>query len=141
MPPTCRQYQRSARNSPDGETRESRYSSNSRRPRSRAARRAGARAGAVVLFQAASAWVRFSLVSRVQRRSAFGSRKSPIPREDDRLRARPDAELVEHVRDVISNRLIADGEPVRNIRVAESIRQQEDNIAIPRRMGYDGRII
>jgi len=34
--------------------------------------------------------------------------ETTLDREDDRLRARPDAEFVEHIRDVITNGLFAD---------------------------------
>jgi len=53
--------------------------------------------------------------------------------EDHRLRARPDAELVEEVGDVIADGLLADGEALRDLRVAEPLGHQRQHLPLARR--------
>ena len=58
--------------------------------------------------------------------------KPMIAREDDRLRARPYPELVEDVRRVIANGLIADRQTLRNLRVGEPLGHQRQNLSLAR---------
>src|SRR5437762_8749106 len=67
--------------------------------------------------------------------TVFGRTSTPEPAvdgEDDRLGARPHAELVEEIGDVIADRLFADGEALRNLRVAEAFRDQRQHLPLAR---------
>src|SRR5215212_8734168 len=53
-----------------------------------------------------------------------------VPREHDRLRPRPDTELVEQVRQVIPDGLLADAEPLGDLRVAQPLPEQRQRLAL-----------
>src|SRR5687768_14171504 len=68
-----------------------------------------------------------SLVGKVPCPTASDA-KAVVAREYDRLRARPHAELVEQIRGVIANCLLADGKALGNVGVAESSRDQRQHL-------------
>src|SRR5689334_4945096 len=64
-----------------------------------------------------------------------------VAREDDRLRARPHSQLVEDIRGVITDRFLADGETVRDIGIAQSLRNQPEDLPLAaRQRGKYGRV-
>jgi hypothetical protein len=74
-------------------------------------------------------------ISRKDFRVADGRRsiaEAAVAGKDNRLRACPDAELVEKIGDVIAHRLFADCEPRRNLRVAEAFGEQREHFALTR---------
>src|SRR5262249_10263629 len=67
--------------------------------------------------------------------------ESPVPCEDDRLRAAPDAELVEEIRDVVADGLLADREAPADVGVGETLRNQRQDLALSRRGLREGGIL
>src|SRR6185503_17081237 len=65
--------------------------------------------------------------------------KPVIAREHDRLRARPDAELVEQIRRVIAHGLLADLQTRRNIRIAETVADERQDFALTLRQARKDR--
>src|SRR5438874_11529562 len=61
--------------------------------------------------------------------------------EDDGLGPRPHADLVEHLRDVIAHGLAADGEPIADLRVAETVRDRGQDVALARRQRREGPVL
>ena len=74
---------------------------------------------------------------------AFDSAAEPaIAREHNRLRPRPHTELVEQVGEVVSDRLLADPEPLGDFGVAQSAGQQGERLALaPRQRGERGSAV
>src|SRR5688572_13460443 len=69
------------------------------------------------------------------------AREPAIAGEHDRLRARPDPELVEEMREVVAYRLLADAETFRDFGVAQPFGQQHQRLALAtRQRGERGRI-
>src|SRR5687767_1835573 len=81
-------------------------------------------------------WGRIGKMESVRRASVVGRsrrRESTIAREDDRLCASPDTELVEHARHVVANGFLADRQPFRNLRIAQALGQQVEHLTLTRR--------
>ena len=64
-----------------------------------------------------------------------------VVREDNRLGARPHAQLVEDVRDVVANRLVADRQSFGNLRVAEALGNERQDFALASRECGKGGIL
>src|SRR5262245_28753949 len=62
-------------------------------------------------------------------RSVLGP-ETPVSREDDRLRPAPHAELVEEIRDVVADGLLADREALADVRIGEALRDQDENFSL-----------
>src|SRR5215468_7509404 len=58
--------------------------------------------------------------------------KAAITGKDDRLGARPHAEFVEEVGNVVADRLFADGKALRDLRVAEAFCNQHQHLSLAR---------
>src|SRR5215213_11207314 len=65
--------------------------------------------------------------------SRDSSPEAVIACKDDGLRAGPDAELVEQVRQVISHRLLTDPKALRDFGIAQPVREERQSFALARR--------
>jgi hypothetical protein len=60
-----------------------------------------------------------------------------IAREHDRPRARPDPELVEHVRRVIADGLLADAQSLGDVGVVQAVGHEREHLAFARRQSRE----
>src|SRR5439155_18181567 len=66
--------------------------------------------------------------------------KMPIARKHHRLRARPDAQLVEQIRRVIPDGLLADAKTIGDIGVAQPVDDQRQTLTLSRRKSTECRV-
>jgi hypothetical protein len=67
--------------------------------------------------------------------------ETAIAREDDRLGAGKDAEFAEKIREVIANRFLAEAKSRRDLGVAQTFREQCEDLALARRQRGKGGVL